>query len=62
MRAAGIILAAGASSRFGEVKAIAPFQGRPLLQYAIDAAAAAGLAETVVVLGASGSLESLPFP
>ena len=53
MRAAGIILAAGASSRFGEVKAIAPFQGRPLLQYAIDAAAAAGLAETVVVLGAS---------
>ena len=53
MRAAGIILAAGASSRFGEVKAIAPFQGRPLLQYAIDAAAAAGLAETVVVIGAS---------
>jgi len=46
-----LVLAAGASSRFGSNKLLAPLEGRPLLQHALDAVAAAGLADVVVVLG-----------
>lgn len=48
---AGVILAAGASTRLGSPKQLLPLAGRPLLQHVIDAAAAAGLQPIVVVLG-----------
>ncbi len=47
----GVVLAAGTSSRFGETKQVVELEGKPLLQHAIDAAAAAGLDEVVVVIG-----------
>jgi CTP:molybdopterin cytidylyltransferase MocA len=50
-RAAAIVLAAGASSRFGRPKALALLWGRPLLQHVLDVAASVGFAEVVVVLG-----------
>jgi CTP:molybdopterin cytidylyltransferase MocA len=51
---AGLILAAGAGTRFGDApKQLAPLGGRPLLQWAIDAqCAVAALEPVVVVLGA----------
>ncbi len=50
-RVAAVVLAAGASSRFGRPKALAQLWGRPLLQHTLDAVQAAGPAEVVVVLG-----------
>jgi molybdenum cofactor cytidylyltransferase len=47
----GIVLAAGTSSRFGRTKQLLELEGKPLVQHAVDAAAAAGLDEIVVVLG-----------
>jgi molybdenum cofactor cytidylyltransferase len=47
----GIVLAAGAGSRFGGTKQIEIVDGRPLAQHAIDAAAAAGLGEILIVTG-----------
>jgi molybdenum cofactor cytidylyltransferase len=49
-----VVLAAGGSSRFsgGANKLRAPFRGRPLVQWAVDAAAGAGLDDLVVVTGA----------
>ncbi len=51
MSAGGLVLAAGASSRFGSPKALAELDGRPLLQHVLDAAAAAHLQPVIVVLG-----------
>ena len=51
-RVAGVVLAAGAGSRFGAPKQLAVLDGRPLLQHALDAQAGAGLDERVLVLGA----------
>lgn len=51
MRTAGVVLAAGAGSRFGGRKLLASLAGRPVLQHVLDAFAAAGVAEVVVVLG-----------
>jgi CTP:molybdopterin cytidylyltransferase MocA len=52
---AGILLAAGAGSRFraegGGIKVLAELDGRPLLEHPLRALLAARLAETVVVLG-----------
>lgn len=48
---AGIVLAAGSSSRLGQPKQLLELEGRPLLQHAVDAAEGAGLADVVVVLG-----------
>jgi CTP:molybdopterin cytidylyltransferase MocA len=49
----GVLLAAGAGRRFGGAKQLAPLDGRPLLQHAIDTACGcAGLDRVVVVLGA----------
>ncbi len=50
-RTAAIVLAAGAGSRFGGGKLLAPLEGRPILQHVLDRLAEAGLSEAVVVLG-----------
>jgi molybdenum cofactor cytidylyltransferase len=47
----GIVLAAGTGSRFGGTKQLALFGGKPLVQYAVDALAGAGVGELVVVTG-----------
>jgi molybdenum cofactor cytidylyltransferase len=49
--AAGLILAAGAGTRFGATKQLAELHGRPLLEHAIDAMLGAALERVVVVLG-----------
>ena len=46
-----IVLAAGEGSRFGGTKQLERLHGKPLVQHAIDAAAAAGVEEIVVVVG-----------
>jgi CTP:molybdopterin cytidylyltransferase MocA len=46
-----ILLAAGAGSRFGGGKLLAPFQGRPLIEATLSNLADAPLDETVVVVG-----------
>jgi CTP:molybdopterin cytidylyltransferase MocA len=58
---AGIVLAAGAATRFGAPKQIAPLAGRPLLEHVL--LAAASLDRTVVVLGAQAErvLERVPL-
>jgi molybdenum cofactor cytidylyltransferase len=48
----GIVLAAGAGTRFGGGKQLAPLDGRPLLEHALRAMAAAPVARRLVVLGA----------
>ena len=50
MRAAGVILAAGAGSRFGGGKLLARIDGAPILAHVIAAARAAGLEPRVVVV------------
>ena len=51
MRVTGLVLAAGAATRFGSPKQLAPLDGRPLLQHPLDALAAAGIDQVLVVLG-----------
>jgi CTP:molybdopterin cytidylyltransferase MocA len=52
----GVLLAAGAGSRFraagGDVKLLTPVAGRPLVEWALVALAAAPLGDRVIVLGA----------
>lgn len=59
-----VVLAAGASTRFGRTKQLARIAGRPLVQHVVETAAAAGVDEVVVVLGheaeAIGSVLELP--
>jgi molybdenum cofactor cytidylyltransferase len=54
---AGVVLAAGASSRLRRPKQLLPFRGRPLLEATLALVAAAALDEVVVVLG--GSAEAI---
>jgi CTP:molybdopterin cytidylyltransferase MocA len=55
MKVMAIVLAAGASQRFGSPKLLAPLRGRMVLEHVLDAAAAAGLMDVVVVLGADSA-------
>jgi len=50
-RVTGLVLAAGAATRMGRVKALLPLFDRCLLQHVVDAALASCLDEVVVVLG-----------
>ena len=48
----GIVLAAGRSTRFGEVnKLLAEWNGKPLVRHVVDAALASRLSRVVVVTG-----------
>jgi CTP:molybdopterin cytidylyltransferase MocA len=47
---AGIVLAAGAGSRFGGGKLLAQLDGRPIVRHVVDAAVAAGLDPILVVV------------
>jgi molybdenum cofactor cytidylyltransferase len=48
----GLVLAAGAGTRFGGAKQLAELDGRPLLEHSIRAMTAAPVGRVVVVLGA----------
>ena len=48
---AAVVLAAGASTRFGSQKLLAEAQGAPLVRRTVEQVVAAGLEEVVVVLG-----------
>jgi len=50
-RIAGVILAAGAATRFGDVKQILVYQGKPLVRRTVETAIAAGLCPVFVVTG-----------
>jgi molybdenum cofactor cytidylyltransferase len=50
-RVAGLVLAAGRSTRFGAPKALALLDGRPMLEHVLDVTRMAGLEPIVVVLG-----------
>jgi molybdenum cofactor cytidylyltransferase len=52
MRVTALVLAAGRATRFGSPKQVASLGGRPLLQHPLDALAAAGVDDVIVVLGA----------
>lgn len=49
-----IVLAAGASSRFGSQKLLVPFRGSPLIRHTVENVLASRVTETVVVLGRDG--------
>jgi CTP:molybdopterin cytidylyltransferase MocA/SAM-dependent methyltransferase len=50
-RVAAVVLAAGAGSRFGGKKLLAPLEGRPILQHVLDRLETSGLHDVVVVVG-----------
>lgn len=50
-----VLLAAGAGSRFGGRKLLAPYRGRPLIEAALSNLAGAPVDETVVVVGEGAS-------
>jgi molybdenum cofactor cytidylyltransferase len=54
----GLVLAAGAGTRFGGIKQLADFGGRPLLEYSVRAMTTSPVGRVVVVLG-SGADEVL---
>lgn len=56
-RVRAIVLAAGAGSRFGGRKLEARIAGRPILQHVLDALAAAGLDDPIVVLAPDSGVE-----
>ncbi|MGH9064462.1 MAG: nucleotidyltransferase family protein [Acidimicrobiales bacterium] len=62
MTLAAVVLAAGGSSRFAGAthKLVTPFRGRPMVSWSVEAAAAAGLDEVVVVVGAVDLSADLP--
>lgn len=50
-RVAGIILAAGSSSRMGRPKQLLPFRGKTVIERIVDCALKSSLSKVVVVLG-----------
>jgi len=48
---AGIVLAAGQSTRMGENKLLQPLRGKPILRHAVEAQIEAGLSPIIVVTG-----------
>ncbi len=50
-KVAGIILAAGSSSRMGSTKQLLPFKGKTILDHVIDNALNSALSEIILVLG-----------
>lgn len=59
-KVAGIILAAGKSSRMGQTKQLLPFQGRTILECVVANALASALHRVIVVLGhEAGALQPL---
>ncbi len=50
-KTAGLLLAAGLSSRMGKLKALLPWKGMPLIQYQIEQMKEADIDEIIVVLG-----------
>lgn len=60
MTIAGVILAAGASTRFGGDKLRASLNGRPLIELALEPALEADLDEVVVVTGATDLEDLIP--
>jgi molybdenum cofactor cytidylyltransferase len=48
---AGVILAAGASMRMGQAKLLLPWRGKPIIQYAVNAALDSGLNPVLVITG-----------
>lgn len=64
-QSAGIMLAAGGSSRYGAPKLLLDWYGKPLLRHSVETALAGGLHPMIVVLGAVNdparqALEGLP--
>ncbi|GAA0555455.1 nucleotidyltransferase family protein [Paractinoplanes ferrugineus] len=55
MQTAGLVLAAGGGSRYGMPKALVAYAGRLLVERAAETLRSAGVARTVVVLGASAT-------
>jgi molybdenum cofactor cytidylyltransferase len=56
-RLVAAVLAAGGSSRFGDgAKQLAPFRGRPLVSWAVEAAVGSGAFDLVVVVGGAVDL------
>jgi molybdenum cofactor cytidylyltransferase len=54
-RVAGIVLAGGGASRYGQLKQLLPWQGEPLVRRAARTALEAGLSPVVVVSGAQAA-------
>jgi CTP:molybdopterin cytidylyltransferase MocA len=61
-RTAAVVLAAGAGTRFAGPgpKLLAPFRGKPLVAWAVEHAADAGLDEVLVVVGGIEVARALP--
>lgn len=62
MSVAGVVLAAGGGTRFegAEHKLLARFRGRPLVSWALAAAASAGLDEVAMIVGAADLGAAVP--
>ena len=55
-KVAGVILAAGGSSRFGEIKQLLPWKNKNIINTVVETAALADLDPILVVLGANAGL------